>query len=105
MPDLTARVHAGIGAPRGMHDALLAGGALDRGLDRLLHRQPICLALPADEPRAVIFDDDLVAKHQWRGAPIGSRAPRRKLAASIGALPARCRLRSRTAPSPHDIVS
>src|SRR5947209_17276649 len=105
MPDLTPGVHAGIGASRRMHDAPLAEDALDGCFDRLLHRRSICLALPADKRRAVIFDRQLVAIHQVRRAPANSRAPRRKLAASIGALPARCTLRSLTAPLPHAIVS
>ena len=38
VPDLTPRVHAGVGSSGRVHDAPLAGGALERGFDRLLYR-------------------------------------------------------------------
>ena len=36
---------------------------LDRGLEDLLHREPVGLALPTDQPGAVIFDNQLVTGH------------------------------------------
>jgi hypothetical protein len=70
MRHLVGRVDAGIGAPGAMHPHRLAGEALDRLLDRLLHRAAVQLPLPARKGRAVIFDDELVARHAQ-----GSRRP------------------------------
>ena len=50
MRGLAQRMHAGIGAPRAVHGNLLAAEPGDGGFERLLHREAIRLALPADEP-------------------------------------------------------
>ena len=42
-------------------DQAVDGG--ERGLDDLLHGQAVGLALPADERRAVVFEEELVAGH------------------------------------------
>ena len=63
MRHLVGRVNAGIGAPGAMNPHRLAGEALDRLLDGLLHRAAVELPLPARKRRAVIFDDELVAGH------------------------------------------
>ena len=57
---------------RGRQETLLLGAATMHGiLQRLLHRRAVLLALPADEPAAVIFDRQLEAGH-GRTAPAGS---------------------------------
>ena len=80
---------------------LLAGQPDERLLDRLLHRAPVRLPLPADEGRAVILDRQLVAGHlrralqrraDRRGVP--PRAPRRRKGPSDRATG----IRSRNAP-------
>src|ERR1700678_756533 len=63
MRDLRQRVHAGVGAARAMNANMLAANRLDRGFQRALHGSAIVLELPAAERRAVIFDDELVARH------------------------------------------
>src|SRR5579864_3649980 len=100
---LRQRVDARIGATRTVHCELLAAEALDRGLDDLLHRQAVILALPADEAGAVKFEDQLVAGHGSR-VPTGSGKPRRKAAPSSAARPGRWRLTRRSAPAPQATV-
>ena len=56
-------MHARIGAAGAVDADLLPAKAGDRGFERFLHRQAVRLALPADQPRAVIFDRQLVAGH------------------------------------------
>jgi hypothetical protein len=75
MHDLAQRMHAGIGAAGG--DALhgLAAEFVDRLLQRLLHRRAVLLPLPADEGAAVIFEDELVARHAASSGS-GRRVPR-----------------------------
>ena len=63
MGDLTERMHAGVGPPRPARDCVLAGEGLDRLGEAPLHRGAVLLHLPADEGRAVIFEDELVAGH------------------------------------------
>src|SRR5579884_1899740 len=75
MRDLAARVHARVSSAGGMYDARFAAYALDRRFDRLLHGYAVRLALPADKRRTVIFDCELVTRHQLRSAPVGMRVP------------------------------
>ena len=49
MCHLAECVDAGIGAPGAEHPHPLTREPLDRGLDRLLDRRTVVLALPADE--------------------------------------------------------
>ena len=63
MRHLAERVHAGIGAPGSVARHLLAAEAEDRGLEHLLEREPVRLALPADEAAPVILERELVARH------------------------------------------
>src|SRR6185312_7218977 len=98
----------GIGPPRAMHPELLAAEALGRDLQNLLHRKPVGLALPADKAGAVIFKNELVARH-WDQAlgstvPGGSAKPRRNASASTGPRPGRCSFKSSSAPSPQAIT-
>ena len=65
MHDLMGGMNAGIGAPGAMDPHGRAGEARDRILDRLLHGETVGLMLPAGEGRAVIFDDELVARHVY----------------------------------------
>ena len=88
MAALAQRVNAGIGAARTMHAHLFAAEALDRTLQRLLHRASVALILPADEAGAVVFEGQLVAGH-GRRVPAGIGRPRSKASVSITALPAR----------------
>ena len=104
MGDLAQRMDAGIGAAGAMDRHGLAAKLRDRGFERLLHRQPLRLALPADEPGAVIFDRQLVAGHGNK-VPAGIGQPRRNAAASSGARPGRCSLNGRSAPDPQAIDS
>src|SRR6266404_5288295 len=104
MRHLRQRMHAGIGAAGAVHANLLAADRLDRGLQRALHGGAIVLDLPAAERGAVIFDGEFVAGHQASRAGGLSGVPRRKSAAFIGALPARCSSIIRIAPSPEAIA-
>ena len=56
MAALAQRVNPGIRAARAVHAHLLAAEAFDRALQRLLHRAPVALVLPADEAGAVVFE-------------------------------------------------
>ena len=89
MRDLRQRVHAGVGAARTMDADRFAADRLHRGFERTLHGGAIVLDLPAGERRAVIFDGELVAGHQFRRAGGFSAVPRKNSVAFIGALPAR----------------
>jgi len=60
---LAKRVYASIGAAGTMDREMLAAEAVIAVFERFLHREAVRLALPADEPRAVIFDRQLVAGH------------------------------------------
>ena len=85
MRDLRQRMDAGIGAPGAMHrDASRRRTASTASSSACLHREPVRLALPADEAGAVIFDGQLVAGH-GSTVPGGSAKPRRKAAASMRA--------------------
>ena len=66
MRHLRQGVHAGIGPAGPVQPDGLAAEARDRGLQDLLHREPGRLALPAHEPGAVVFEHELVARHQSR---------------------------------------
>jgi len=61
--DLAQRMHAGVGASRAMDGRALAGHGEKRAFKRLLDRKAVLLPLPADERRAVIFEDELKARH------------------------------------------
>ncbi len=63
MHHLARRVHAGIGAAGALHARAFAAEAGERLLQRLLHGAPRLLPLPADIGAAVIFDNELVARH------------------------------------------
>src|SRR5262245_6125215 len=99
MRDLSACVHAGIGTSRtGERHALLREleyGILQRGLNG----RSVLLTLPAGKRPAVIFDHELVARHQESLSPALSVKPRRNASASIGARPARCTVMSFSARS------
>src|SRR4051794_11512799 len=97
---LGERVHAGVGAARAVDADLLAANRLDRIFHCALDRGAVFLDLPAAKRRAVVFDDQFVTGHQLRRAGGLSGVPRRNSSAFIGALPARCNSRIRTAPSP-----
>src|SRR6516162_7040093 len=99
---LTERMHTGIGAPGAVDGDPLAAKPTDRSFERLLHRQAVCLPLPAGEPGAVIFDRQLVAGH-GSTVPAAIGKPRRKAAASSAARPGRCSRNGRNAPSPQAI--
>ncbi len=60
-----------MGAAGGMRIPPLAAEGEDCILQRLLHRRAVLLALPADEPAAVIFEGELEAGH-GRTVPAGS---------------------------------
>ncbi len=64
MGDLAERMHAGIGAPGAQHLHGLATKCLRGRHHGALHREAALLHLPADEGRAVILDDELVAWHE-----------------------------------------
>src|SRR5258708_38005208 len=104
MRHLRQCMHAGVGAAGAVNANLLAADRLDRSLQRALHRGAIVLDLPAAERGAVIFDDEFVAGHQASRAGGLSGVPRKKTAAFIAALPARCSSIIRMAPSPQAIV-
>src|SRR5258707_7731351 len=104
MRHLRQCMHAGVGAAGAVNANLLAADRLDLRLQRALHRGAIVLDLPAAERGAVIFDDEFVAGHQASRAGGLSGVPRKKTAAFIGALPARCSSIIRMAPSPQAMV-
>ena len=106
MRDLAQRMHAGIGAPRPARHRVLAGEGLDGLREAALHRGAVLLHLPADEGRAVIFENELVAGHggQPSAVPARSCTPRRNSSPVIGFLPARWTSVRRTAPSPQAMV-
>src|SRR5207302_6664402 len=87
-----------------VHAHLLAADRFHRGFQRALYGRCVVLDLPAGKRRAVIFDDDFVAGHQLSRAGGFSGVPRKKSAAFIGALPARCSSRMRIAPLPQAMV-
>ena len=78
MDHLSQGMDAGIGAARCLGDDGLAGEALDGLLQRLLHRQPVGLALPAAERGAVVFDEEAVAGQgrSFRGGVLAENAAR-----------------------------
>src|SRR5262245_6521937 len=103
MGDLADRMHARIGAAGAMdRDALAAEGG-DRLGQHALHGRSALLDLPAGERRAVVFDDQLVARH-GSTEPTGSAAPRKNSSGRMGCRPARCSSTMRTAPSRHATV-
>ena len=71
MRDLAQSVHARVGAPGAMGGRALRGHGEERALQRLLDRKAVLLPLPADERRAVIFEDELEARH-WSCLRAGS---------------------------------
>jgi hypothetical protein len=77
MCDLRHSMYTGIGAAGAMNRYRFAAKLRRCGFERFLHRQPLRLALPADEPGAVIFDRQFVAGHgSW--VPGAIEKPRRK---------------------------
>ena len=92
MADLARGVDAGVGAPGAAHAAGSPHRARKRALDHFLHRKAIGLTLPADKAAAVIFDDELIARHAGASSQATSphgepRAAQKFRAASIGASP------------------
>jgi hypothetical protein len=61
---LPQRVHARIGAPGGGDFHRMAAEFRECGFQRFLHRRPVGLTLPADETAAIVFEDQLVARHR-----------------------------------------
>src|SRR6516162_10722094 len=98
MRDLPKRMHAGIGAAGAMNANLFATDRLDRVFQCALHRRTVFLNLPAAERGAVIFDGELVARHQLNRAGGLIGVPRRNSSVFIGCLPARCSSTIRKAP-------
>ena len=87
-------------------DAARRRSANDGLLERLLHREPVRLALPADEAGAVIFDRQLEAASSRRTVPGGKRKPRRnagridrRACPAAAAAAAAARLRRRRSPA------
>ncbi len=105
MRDLAQRMHAGIGPAGGLYRHRFAAERVDRLLQRLLHRRPVRLALPAAKRPAVIFEGQLVARHgRPSRVPTGTAKPRRNASAGIGRPPGRCTEVSARAPVPQATV-
>ncbi len=102
MRGLRQCMHARVGSSRPMDGERLSTEFGDRGFERFLNRKAVRLALPADQPAAVILDSQLVAGH---GSLVPGRIgnPRRKAGASSAARPGRCSRKRRRTPSPHAI--
>ena len=94
MRHLAGGMNAGIGAPGADRCHGLAAELVDRLFDRLLHGEPILLALPADKAAAVIFEGELVAVHMTKLSPARMPKPRKHSSAAIAARPGRCTRRS-----------
>src|SRR5581483_5504904 len=105
MRDLAEGMDAGIGTTGAVERDGLAGEGGGRRLQRALHGRLAVLPLPAGERRAVIFQRQLVARHQPNRVPTATGTPRKKSATFIAWRPARCTSRSRTAPVPQATVS
>src|SRR3954453_2650447 len=104
MRDLGERMDAGIGPPGAVDTNRNPADRLDGGFQRALHRGAVFLILPAAKRPAVIFNGELVTRHQFSRAGGFSGVPRRKSTVFIGCLPARCNSRIRIAPSLHATV-
>ena len=76
MGDLRRGVDARIGASGPLDLDRATGDGAERGLDDLLNGETVRLALPADEGGAVVFESELVARHQSR-VPAAMRVPKR----------------------------
>ena len=63
MRDLAERVHAGIGAAGALNGGALSRECRNRVHQGALHRGAVVLDLPAHIRRAVIFDGELVTRH------------------------------------------
>src|SRR6476646_2458347 len=99
-------MHAGIRAPGALHQCFLSRQSLNSSRQHTLNGELIGLNLPTGKRRAVIVHREFVAWHdQTTSIPAFTGVPRRKSPALIGCLPARWTSMSRTAPSPHAIVS
>src|SRR3569623_440333 len=105
MRDLPQRMHPGIGPPRAMHAHAAARHRRHRVFQRALYRRAVVLKLLAAKWRAVIFDDELVTRHQIIASGGASGVPRRKSGAVIGCLPARWTCSRRLAPLLHAMVN
>src|SRR5580704_12920010 len=105
MRHLSQRIDTGVGAPGAVHSNTLAGKSLDRRGQRALNGRAVVLHLPADIRPAVIFDGELVARHQGSTLAGAIGVPRRNSSAAIGLPPARCSSTMRTAPLPQATVS
>ena len=64
MRKLAARVHDRVRASRAFDGYRLTAEFLDRGFERRLNRGTVGLPLPADKIAPVVFDDELIARHQ-----------------------------------------
>src|SRR5262245_56166349 len=106
MRHLAEGVHTGVGAARALDLYTLAAECLDRRRERALHGGAVRLDLPSGKRGAVIFEQELVARHdaQCSVAPDATWVPRRKSSAFMACLPARCSSTIRTAPAPHAIA-
>ena len=98
MRHLPARMHAGIGAPGAEHRHLLAAKFFDRFGQNILHRTAAFLALPPDKGRAVIFNAQAIAGHNF--CPAARPRPRINASAAMAGFPAFCTRMSSSAPRP-----
>ena len=76
MRDLAQRMHAGVRAPGAMGGHARAGHREDGAFQSFLNREAVLLPLPADERRAVIFEDELKARHSEPGRTRGGERRR-----------------------------
>ena len=91
MRNLPPRMHAGVRAPGAVSGHACAVHREQSALQNLLHRKAVLLPLPADERRAVIFEDKLKTRHSKPGRTHGGerrrwlrRGPRRRAARRSG---------------------
>ena len=82
MHHLAGGVNAGVGAPGRLQPKILAAEPFHRRLDGTLHRGQSGLGLKAPIGSTIIFDDELVARHQRSVVPAGRGKPRRNSSAS-----------------------
>ena len=94
-----------IGAARPLHHGGRAIDLRNGRREHALNRFVIELNLPAVKFSAVVFEGELVARHQAGFVSGAMGNPRRNVAASITPLPSRCSERNFMAPLPHANVS